>query len=256
MIIQAFDLACGYKEKAIIKDVNFVISSGDAVCILGPNGIGKTTLFKTILRNIRLVEGKIEIDGKSIYDYRLKQYARQIAYVPQATISSLQYTALDMVLMSRSARINAFSSPSKQDIDIARRALEWIGIEHLSNRNYHELSGGEQQCVLIARAIAQDSEAIILDEPTSNLDIKNQKQFINCITTLRNEGRALLFASHDPNYAFACANKVLTISKEGVKYGDTDIILNQSNLIELYGTNVKLIEFENEGKTTKCCYYL
>lgn len=255
MKIEFVHTTTGYAKVPMIKDLNLTIETGESTCVLGANGIGKTTLFRTLLGLIDIVEGDILIDGRSIKKMSAKEIATALSYVPQAKNYSYQYTVLDIVLMGRAMYIDKFSEPSKLDIEAAKEALRKLGMEEYSMRMYSELSGGEQQVVLVARALAQDASFIVMDEPASNLDFANQRRLIDVIKMLRDSGKGVLMASHSPDHAFACcSNAILVFQDRTVMYGSTNEMLNEAYLRKVYGVDVSIISgIDSEGKRIQSC---
>ena len=174
MMLSLHDISVGYGTRTVVYDVSFRIRTGEVVCLLGPNGSGKTTLFKAMLGLLPLQAGEMRLEGKNVRRWSRRDYARHIAYVPQLHVPSFPYTVLDMVSMGRTPYLGACSSPGPSDRRIANEVMEEISIAHLRDRPYTEISGGERQLVLIARALAQRPQFLIMDEPTSHLDYGNQ----------------------------------------------------------------------------------
>lgn len=214
MRLEVRDLGFGYPGFPVGSGVSFELGEGDVLCLLGPNGCGKTTLFKTILGLIRRFGGSIEIGGRDIASLPRGELARQIAYVPQAHSPVFPYSVHDMVLMGRTAHRGLFAAPSADDRREAEAALEELGIADLSGREYTNLSGGQRQLVLIARALAQQAPIIVLDEPTASLDFGNQVLVLRQVETLAAAGKAVVLSTHDPDHAFAAGTWVLAM-KEG-----------------------------------------
>lgn len=250
MAIEFVDLTCGYGNRKIIEGLNFCLSDGDSVSVLGPNGIGKTTFFKTILGHLKSISGYILLDGKKIDEYSRKELAGKIAYVPQAKSNSYQHTVQDVVLMGRAAYIKRFGSPTKKDIHAAQEAMNALGLSGFEERNYSELSGGEQQTVLIARAIAQKAKLIIMDEPASNLDFKNQKKLLEIIKKLSSQNISVIMATHSPDHAFLCSNMTLLINKQHkYRFGLTSDIITDESLFDAFGVNIHILnDVDKNGK--------
>lgn len=255
MKIELIDVCCGYEKKDILKDLNFTCETGNFYCILGANGIGKTTLFKTLLGFINPKKGQIIIDGHDLSKMSSKELARYISYVPQAKNNSYLYSVLDIVLMGRSLYINKFSSPSKNDMDITMKVLEQLDIVHLKDKMYSELSGGEQQIVLIARALVQEAKFIVMDEPTSNLDFENQKKVLHVLNVLAKNSVGIIMSSHSPDHAFYCNAKAILILKDKtVLEGPCETIITEDNLLKVYGVNIKVIKQQDQNKEMiRCC---
>lgn len=242
MVRFEFINAClGYQNKVVLSNISTVIEPGEITCLLGPNGVGKTTLFKTILGFIPSLSGQVLLNGQSIESYSSKAIAHLIAYVPQAHNTPFPYQVIDVVLFGRTAHLNVFGSPKKQDREIAFQNLELLGIAHLSHRPFSELSGGERQMVIIARALTQEASFIILDEPTSNLDYGNKVRIIQTIKKLKEKSIGILMATHSPNHAFMLGSKVILFER-GFLYrsGYPEHTVTNENLERIYGVKVQI----------------
>ncbi len=249
-MLKATDLSFGYsKARPIGHGVNFSVSAGEVFCLLGPNGCGKTTLFKTLLGLIPILDGRLELDGHPVAGISRRSFARRVAYVPQANTAYFPFSVFDVVLMGRASRIGAFESPSRSDREIATAKLEELGILHLANRAYTEISGGERQMTLIARALAQQPALIVMDEPTASLDFGNQTRVLNQITALAGTGLAVVLSTHEPGYAFSCADTVALMSKGTVlATGAPDTVLTSASLGSLYGVEVAIARLDATGQ--------
>ena len=255
MKLEVKNVSCGYSTKVVVKDISMSVSSGEILCLLGPNGVGKTTFFKTILGFLKLKGGEILLDGENIHNWSRKQLAKNIGYVPQAHTPPFPYKVFDVVLMGRTAHLSMFSSPSKEDKDIAEEAIDILNISYLKDKIYTEISGGERQMVLIARALAQSPKMLIMDEPTSNLDFGNQIRVLDQIKKLSKRGLAVIMTSHYPNHAFICSTKVAFMQKNNVfTVGNVDEVVTEDMLKEAYGIDVKIITIPNSnGEEMKTC---
>jgi iron complex transport system ATP-binding protein len=243
MILELHGVSCGYGRRTVLHNVDLSVDAGENLCLLGPNGVGKTTLFRTILGSITPQEGSVSVDGRDIRCLSRRERARLMAYVPQAHTAPFPFHVFDVVLTGRTAHISLTSSPSRHDKDVARQALERMGIGHLSDRPYTEISGGERQLALIARALAQEPRVLIMDEPSSHLDFGNQARLLGLIKALVKErDLAVLMSSHFPNHAFACASRVALV-KEGrvVTIGQPDHVLTEDALESIYGISVRIL---------------
>lgn len=240
--------SCGYGDKNIIKDISIGIRSGEILCILGPNGVGKTTLFKTILGFLKLQSGEILLDNENIRFWPKKRLAKAISYVPQSHTPPFPFSVFDVVLMGRAAHLDMFASPSKKDKEIAEQAIDTLKISYLKNSIYTQISGGERQMVLIARALAQQAKIMVMDEPTSNLDFGNQIRVLQQINNLASKGLGIIMTSHFPDHAFLCCTKAAIMQKDN-KFivGNVDEIVTEENLKSAYGINVKIISVLNEN---------
>lgn len=255
MKIDIKNLSCGYAGNAILKNINFSISSGEAVCILGANGIGKTTLFKTLLGIIKPISGGVYIDGKDIITEEQIHLPEIFSYVPQAKENLGDFTVKDVVLMGRVRFVGKFSGPKEKDYYVVERILKELGVEEFLDRKYSKLSGGEQQMILVARAIAQESKYLLLDEPASNLDFKNQERLLQTILQLKKIGMGIIMVTHLPDHAFACCQKSYLISQNGEGYfGNSKEIITTENLRHIYGANLKVLNNLNGEDNFKTCY--
>ncbi len=255
MTIEFVKATTGYSKVPMIRDLNLLLKSGESTCVLGANGIGKTTLFKTLLGLIDIVEGDILIDGKSIKKMSAKEIALALSYVPQAKNYTYQYTVLDIVLMGRAMYVDKFSEPSQDDINIAKESLNKLGMLSYSNRMYSELSGGEQQVVLVARALAQEASFVVMDEPASNLDFGNQRRLIDVIKMLKDSGKGVLMASHSPDHAFACCSNVILVYQDRtVAFGSVTDMLKEEQLKKVYGVDVNILSgMDRDGNSIQSC---
>ncbi len=233
------NLSCGYGARTVLKGLTFTVGSGDFFFLLGPNGAGKTTLLKTLLRFLKPKAGRILLDGQDVSRYSARQFASRIAYVPQAHTPPFPYSVLDMVAMGRTSRQGFLGAPSRLDIAIAEEALATLSIAHLKNAACTEISGGERQLALIARALAQQPDFLIMDEPTSNLDFGNQIAVLGHAARLAKEGRiGIVMTTHDPNHALFHASAVLAIGPEGrVSLGAPEQVVTEDYLRDTYGIN-------------------
>lgn len=238
-------LRCGYPGHPVTEAITFSVETGEALYLLGPNGSGKTTLFKTILGLLPRLDGAIAIDGTDTASWTRARLARALAYVPQAHSPPFPYTVHDVVLTARTAHLGIFGQPSRRDVTIADDAIETLGLTHLAQARYTEISGGERQLVLIARAVAQQSRFLVLDEPTSNLDFGNQVKVLNKVRELTSRGYGLLVTTHLPDHAFLCASRVALLSGGRlIDIGMPDNVLTETRLKQTYGVNLKIAEVE------------
>lgn len=254
MIIKFDNISIGYGEKIILKNLNFEFDSNESISLLGPNGIGKTTFFKSLLGFLPLLEGDILIDGVSIKKYKHKELAEIFSYVPQAKDYSYQFTVEEVIMMGRALYIKKFSSPSQEDYDVVNDILSKLNIIDYKDKIYSELSGGEQQIILIARALAQEAKFIIMDEPASNLDFSNQEKMLNTIKRLKDMSVGILMSTHTPDHAFVCSDKALVVKKnQSYIFGDVNNIVNSDILTEAYGVKIAVVENDICGKKIKTC---
>lgn len=254
MKLEIKNAVCGYGKKQVVGDVSVSVQSGEILCLLGPNGVGKTTLFKSILGFLKLLEGEILLDGENVKNWTKVKLAQTIGYVPQAHTPPFPFTVREIVTMGRTAHLEMFASPTKEDEEIALEALETLGITFLKDRIYTEISGGERQMVLIARALTQKPSILIMDEPTSNLDFGNQIRVLEQINKLAKRGMGILMTSHFPNHVFLCSTKVALMQKNDFIVGKVDEVVTEANLKRAYGIQVKITSIQDEwGHTIKTC---
>lgn len=254
MKLQAQQLAYGYPERRIGHDVTFEVNAGEVLCLLGPNGTGKTTLFKTLLGLLPLQGGTVVVDGRHLITLRRDEIARLVSYVPQAHSAFFSYTVSEVVLMGRTAHLGLFDAPSTRDHDAAQAAINRVGIAHLATATYTRISGGERQLALIARALAQQARMVVMDEPTANLDFGNQVRVLECIRALAADGIGVLLSTHDPDHAFICADRVAMLHKGGLlACGSAEAVMTPAQLQQLYGVEVMVTEVAvGQGKRRVC----
>jgi len=243
-------LEFGFPGKTIGRDVSFSLAAGESMCVLGPNGGGKTTLFRTILGLLEQKSGTIELNGKSIEHLSRADIARVAGYVPQGHSAYFAFTLLEFVLMGRTARVGTFSSPGKADRAVAERALESLGIAALAERPVTEVSGGERQLALVARALAQEPKLLVMDEPTASLDFGNQVGVLEKISSLASTGISVLFSSHDPDHAFLGAQRALLLGEGRVlELGAPRDVIRPDTLKRLYGVDVQVLPVSGDRHT-------
>ncbi|MFQ5546544.1 MAG: ABC transporter ATP-binding protein, partial [Acidiferrobacterales bacterium] len=236
-------LAFGYPSKLVGEDASFTLGPGEVVCLLGPNGSGKTTLFKTVLGLLVPHGGMVSIDGEATASWSRRRLARAMGYVPQAHNAFFPFSVLEAVLMGRTPHMGLFASPSKSDIAIAEQVLETLNISHLRDAIYTRISGGERQLALIARALAQEPEILIMDEPTASLDFGNQMLVLNQIRRLAASGIAIILSTHDPDHAFHCAHRVAMLHEGRLAHlGVPEEVITSESLKQLYGVDVSVVE--------------
>lgn len=238
------------KEKIVLKGLSFSLDRGELLCILGANGVGKTTMYRTILGFLPLLGGEILIDGKEIRSYSKEELARKIAYVPQYHTPPFPYTVFDVVLMGRGAHISKFASPGAKDEKIAYAMMERMGILYLKDEVYTQISGGERQLVLIARALTQQAKYILMDEPASNLDFGNQMRMLQVIKNLTKEGIGICFTSHYPEHAFLTDARVLALEgSERFQKGKAGEIITEKLLKNMYGLEAGIVTVRGKHGT-------
>lgn len=233
------------KDTPIFNDINFSVDAGEILAILGPNGAGKTTMLRCITGMLKWRSGESLLDGEPIHTMPAQKLWSKMAYVPQAKAASSAYTAFETVLLGRSSRMGIFSAPKQEDLEKAKQAMELLGITHLMDKKCTAISGGELQMVLIARALASEPQVLILDEPESNLDFKNQLVVLNAITKLAQQGMTCVFNTHYPAHALQRADKSLILSRGGsYVFGSTASVVTESNIRAAFGVDAVIGQIE------------
>lgn len=256
MKLELRDLACGYeKDRPIIKNITFDLKDGDICALLGPNGVGKTTLFKTILNLIKPLAGQVCIDGDDITRWTPKKRSRYLAYVAQAHVPSFPYLVKDIALLGRIGQTGAMGQPSRKDYDVVEQTLEDVGIWHLRDAVYTEISGGERQLLMIAKALAQEPKILIMDEPTANLDYGNMIIVMDCIRTLAEKGLCVIFTTHMPDQAFMCSAKTaMMFRNDPLVFGPCNRVITKENLYKAYHTDIEILEvLDASGYPVRVC---
>jgi iron complex transport system ATP-binding protein len=245
LMLDVRDLAFGFGARRVGTGVTFALAPGETLAVLGGNGAGKTTLFRTLLGLLSAQAGSVTIDGESIAKLAPDERARRVAYVPQQHVPSFGFTVLEVVLMGRAPHLRTFDSPGRADHAAARAALASLGIDALGNRRITEVSGGERQLVVLARALAQQAPLLVLDEPTASLDFGNRARVLAEIGRLRARGMTILFSTHEPDQALAHADRALLLADGSVLALDTAArALTAENIEKLYGTPVRLVRLD------------
>lgn len=247
-MLEARSLSFGYGRKIVGRDVGLEVRPGEVVCLLGPNGSGKTTLFKTLLGLLPVMAGEVRLGGRPLHELARDEIARRVAYVPQAHAAHFPFRVLDMVVMGRTAHMPLFSAPTREDRTKAMEALETLGIADLADTEYTRISGGQRQLALVARALAQNAPAIVMDEPTASLDFGNQVTVLSEITRLASRGLAVLLSTHDPDHAFGIGTRVALIDGGSLfDQGSPDQVLTPERLHQVYGVRV-IVERLSQGQ--------
>ncbi len=235
-------------SRNIFENLTFSVKPYEIFCILGANGIGKTTLLKSLSGILKLKSGDIIIENQNTRNLTRVDVAKTIGYLPQEHTTVFPYTVLQIVLMGRAPHLSLFSAPSKADVEIAEKMLERIGISHLKDKPYNAISGGQKQLVLFARVLTQGPKVLLLDEPTSHLDFKNQILALRMMNKLAKEGLSIVMTSHFPNNAFLFSNRV-AIMKAGkfLAVGNTEEVMTEENLSQAYDMDVELLSVNTKN---------
>lgn len=235
-MLEVMDLSFCYKQRDIFNNISFSLEPGQLICLLGQNGAGKTTLFKCILKLLKPSAGRIMIDRQNTEGFNPRQMAARVAYIPQCHTSVFGYSAWDVVLMGTTAQLSPFSVPGGRQAASTAHAMELLDIIHLAKRPYRELSGGEQQMVLIARAIAQEAGILIMDEPCSNLDYGNQIDLMRTLKKLSSEGFLILLSIHNIDLAMMYADQLLVLHKGALAAsGPPELVVTEELISNIYG---------------------
>lgn len=249
-LIEVKNAAFTYDEKRMIfEDVNFSVEEGEILCIVGPNGCGKSTLIDCILGLKKLKKGKIMVEGDNLETLKPKEFAEHVAYVPQGHKTTFAYTVLDVVTMGRTYAAKMFSPPGEEEKAIARDALKQVGLSGFENREYTKLSGGELQLVIIARAIAQQSRVMVMDEPTAHLDFTHEMTVMEVIADLvKEKKRSIIMATHFLNQAYYLENSgvntkvALFNGTNFAKMGRPSEILTTENLENTFNIVTEIVQ--------------
>lgn len=250
-LIEVQNLAFKYPHNWVLNNIDFTVGKGEIFCLLGPNGCGKTTLLDCVLGWLTPCAGQVLLGGVPLKDMPARQIARYLAYVPQIHEKTFPYLVRDIVLMGRASFLGPFSTPSPEDRAIAEEALEMVGILRLKDRPYTQLSGGEGQLVMVARALAQQSPLIVMDEPTAHLDYRHELIILETIADLTERtGLSVLMATHIPNHCFYFENRGITTRAALVRdhtitaLGEPSAVLTEPNINELYQINTRILDYQ------------
>ena len=254
-VMEIRDLSYSYDgEIKTLKHVDFRAYRGQLVALIGPNGAGKSTLFKCILKFLKNYEGHIYLDGCDMLEMSRPEIARKIAYIPQTTVPVFNYSVLDIVLMGLTGGLKLLESPKAKHVAKVEEILDSLGILHLKDRGFARISGGERQLVLLARAIVQDAEILVMDEPTANLDYGNQFRVMERIKGLTDSGYTVILSTHNPEHALLFAEKAFVLQNGEVKAaGPSKEVLTEELMQQLYDVQVKLVDTEFEGESARVC---
>ena len=247
MSIDVKNLSFSYGNHQVLHDISFSVGRGEFLSILGPNGVGKSTLFRCVLGLLSGYTGTVCVDGVDARSFSTQEAAKHIAYIPQSSRSIFNYSVFDIVLMGRTSGLSTFRSPGKKDKEICFWAMEKVGIIHLQDRCFHRLSGGEQQLVLIARALAQKAPVLMLDEPTANLDFGNQLLVLEQSRALAREGYTVIQTTHHPEQSYMFSDRILAIQQGRVlTEGKPTDVLTPETMHALYGADVDIVSLYDD----------
>jgi len=249
-MIEVQDLAFSYDGAPFIEGISFRVGAGEFCGIVGPNGSGKTTLLKLFSKLLKPEEGSIRLGGKEIASMSVRDMAKEVAVVPQETSIAFPFRVAEVVLMGRSPYLGGFRFEGAEDLEVAQRAMELTGTADLAERYFFELSGGEKQMVIIARALAQQAGVMLLDEPTAFLDIRHQVEIYDLIKGLNLEkGLTVVSVLHDLNLASLYCDWLIMLDRGRVyRMGKAEEVLTYANIREVYGTEVYITRNDLTGR--------
>ncbi len=244
MKLEVKHLSFAYDEsRVILNDITFTLEGSGIFCILGRNGTGKSTLLKCLTGDEK-AEGEVCLDGRPLNIYTARETARKIAYLPQTHVPSFPFRVLDVVMMGRSAHMRYFASPGDREEEAAMNNLDFLGISYLKDKPYTNISGGERQLVMLAAALTQEPELLILDEPTAHLDFGNQHRFLELVEKLNGSGMAILMTTHFPDHALFLGASTLVL-KDGTLWlqDEAAAVVREETMSELYKLPVHITKY-------------
>jgi iron complex transport system ATP-binding protein len=247
--IELRDGAFSFGEEAIFSGLNLDVAAGEVFCILGPNGCGKTTILRCLSGALVLKRGEIRLCGKDLSSYSATERAKHIGFVFQEHAAVFPYSVLDVVTMGRTPYLGLFSSPSEKDRELAELALSRVDMLRIKDKPYTEISGGQRQLILIARTLVQEPDVILLDEPTSHLDFKNQALCLEMVSKLAKEGISMVMTTHNPNQVLLFADRVAMMSGGAfIATGDAREAITEESLEATYGIEVRVFNIPDPKK--------
>lgn len=254
MLLKVSGIDFAYRDRKVLHDISLEFRQGEVVSLLGPNGSGKTTLLKVLLGLLTPRRGSVHFENRLLNSYASNELAKKIAYVPQTHREAFSYSVEDVVLMGRMPYHSFFSTYSTRDREIAEAAMDRLDILALKDRAYTEISGGERQLTLIARALAQGAGIFIMDEPVNGLDYGNQMRLLNDINGLAKEGLTFIMTTHFPDHALMTADRVI-LFKEGrvIADGAPEATITRETLQTLYRIDVNVVAMPGSGCTGRFC---
>ena len=241
------NLHFSYGSREVLKGVSFGIDDSGFVSVLGPNGAGKSTLFRCMLGLLEPSEGSVHICGRNIRQMPPAELSHRVAYIPQSHTPVFNFSVFDMVLMGTTAQLAPFASPGKEQERLAEEAMERIGIAHLRNRGCSNISGGERQLALIARAIAQQAKILVMDEPSASLDYGNKLRLMETVKGLTREGYTVIQSTHDPDQAYLYSDQILALyDGKLLARGTPQETISSSLISRLYGVDVEVCSMHRD----------
>ena len=243
-ILEVKDLSAGYENSSVIEDISFSLKKGEFISILGRNGSGKSTLIKALHGLLKNVSGQITVDGEDIFSLKPRQIAKKIAYVPQIFSFSFEFSVFEIILMGRYIHQGRLGGTSPSDSNTVKEVMSLTEVTHLKEKKIAHLSGGERQRVFIARALAQDTPLLFLDEPSSHLDISYQVEIYQILKRLQEEkGKTILSTEHNINLAIPYSQQLIFLKEGKVQaLGPPEKLITKNNIKEVFQANVEIRE--------------
>ena len=256
MILQVENASFGYGENFILKDINFVLPKNEILTILGPNGAGKTTLLKCIIGFQKWAKGSTYLKEKALSEYSTKELWSMVSYVPQAKQNAFSYSGIDTVVMGCNANLGFFDKPKAKDYEKAAQIMEEIGIQYLADKFCDQMSGGELQMVLMARALVSSPELLILDEPESNLDMRNQLRVIEVIEGIREKYKtSCIINTHFPNHALKISDHTIMLGHDNLQtQGKSSDIITEENIEKFFKVKSKIVPVDLADESFKSIF--
>jgi iron complex transport system ATP-binding protein len=252
--LEITDLRFSYGARPILEGVSFSTYPGDLIALLGPNGVGKSTLLRCILGFLKSYQGRVIVAGRDVRGLTARALARLVAYIPQSSAQVFDYTVLELVLMGKASQMKMLATPGRKEEAEARAVLDELGIDHLRHRGCGQISGGEYQLVLLARALLQRARILLMDEPTANLDYGNQYRVMERIARLSRRDFTVMLSTHDPNQALLHANRAIIVQKGRVSAdGRPDDVMTAETLSGMFGIDVRRMHVNDAGRVYPIC---
>ncbi len=254
-MIQTKNLCCGYGKKPVLENVNLTMAAGELWCVLGANGVGKSTLFKTLLGLLKPMGGAVLVDGRPVEQWSRPELARLVSYVPQGHTPPFPFKVWEVAAMGRNPYQTGMGRLSREDRRIVADALDLLNIGRLAGEIYTKISGGERQLTLLARAIAQQTPVMFLDEPVSNLDFGNHARVLKHVRGLAAMGKTVVMTTHCPDHAFFPESRVVLLDKGGVICtGRGTEVVTEEQISRIYGVDSRIVLFNRgDGETERVC---
>ena len=254
MKLEVDQLSFAYHQEPVLRNISFSADSGQIIALLGSNGVGKSTLFRCLLGFLKIQSGQILLNKQNIDSFSQSELSKEIAYIPQSYSPTFNYTVEDSVLMGLTGQLRITENPGSSQLQLVHKTLQDLGIEHLAKRGSRQISGGERQLMLLARALVQNAGLLLMDEPTASLDYGNSCKVMERIQQLGKAGYSVIFSTHDPNQAFRYANRVLAMHNGTLLAdGTPQQVLSETLLSSLYGIPVAVCRVNVAGEIYPVC---